>query len=90
MNPTDRLFMRLDIMKMSDFKTRIQMKSKRHKPFIAQVKEFLYDEDDTKVVLKRCKETSFPGEDNDSAKAEEFMVYIKDIKSVDRFRDEEE
>jgi len=83
---TERLFMRLGIMHTKQFKTEIALKSKRYEPFIAKVKDFLYDEDDTKVVFIRCEETNFP-DDNEEQQQEEFTTYIKNIKSVDRFHE---
>ena len=83
---TDRLFTRLGIMKTKGFKTKIVMKSKRLGEFIAKVDDFFYDEDDTKVSFKRCNETVFPAEDEN---AETYITYIKNIKSVDRYKDEE-
>ncbi len=84
---TDRLFTRLGIMCTKNFKTRIEFKSKKTEPFIAKVKDFLYDEDDTKVVFIRCEETRFP---NDTEKDinQEYSTYIKNLKSVDRYDDE--
>jgi len=83
---TERLFMRLGIMHTKEFKTEIAMKSKRYEPFVAMVKEFLYDEDDTKVIFKRCEETSFPDDDEDQ-QLDEYTAYIKNIKSVDRYHE---
>ena len=77
---TEKLRMRLSIMLSKDFKTLITMKSKKHGPFIAKVKDFLYDEDDTKVIFQRCEETKFP----DDIENEEYTTYIKNITSVDR------
>lgn len=77
---TEKLRMRLSIMLSKDFKTLITMKSKKHEPFIAKVKDFLYDEDDTKVIFQRCEETKFP----DDIENEEYTTYIKNITSVDR------
>ncbi|MEM7185442.1 MAG: hypothetical protein AAF466_02190 [Bacteroidota bacterium] len=83
---TDKLFMRLGIMQTKEFKTEIAMKSKRVEPFVAKVKDFLYDEDDTKVVFVRCEETVFP-DDSEENSAEEYTTYIKNIKSVDRYHE---
>lgn len=79
----EKLRMRLSIMLSKDFKTLITMKSKKYEPFIAKVKDFLYDEDDTKVIFQRCDETKFPGDTEDDEK-KEYTTYIKNIKSVDR------
>jgi len=83
---TERLFMRLGIMQTKDFKTEIKMKSKRYEPFIAKVKDFLYDEDDHKVVFQRCEETQFP-DDSEDQKKDTYTTYIKNIKSVDRYHE---
>ncbi len=81
---TERLRMRLNIMKMKDFKAAIVLKSKRLEPFIAKVSEFLYDEDDTKVVFMRTPETVFPTDKEDSEE-NTYTSYIKNIKSVVRY-----
>ena len=74
----EKLFMRLGIMHTKEFKTQIVMKSKRYEPFIAKVKDFLYDEDATKVIFQRCEETSFP-DDTEDEPQDEYMTYIKNI-----------
>lgn len=80
---TEKIRMRLSIMQSADFKTKITLKSKKYVPFISKVENFNYDEDDTKVILKRCEETIFPNEVKDDQQ-EIYVLYIKDIKEVDR------
>jgi len=49
--------------------------------FQASVVEFLYDEDDTKVVLKRLDDDgNFPSGE------ETFTTYVKNIKDVQQIR----
>ena len=65
-----------------DDKIEITLKSKKYKPFIARVKDFNYKEEDARVIFKRCEETVFPDEEENGTQ-EEYMTYIKNIKSVD-------
>lgn len=80
----DKLMMCLGIMKTKDFKTAITFKNKKEPSFVAKVQNFLYDEDATKVVFKRCEETVLPT-DTAETKSAEFVSYIKDLKTVDRY-----
>ncbi len=84
---TEKLRMRLSIMRTKGFKTKIEFKSKKIQPFVAIVKDFLFDEDDTKVVFIRCEETRFPN-DTEIDINQEYSTYIKNLKSVDRYDDE--
>lgn len=83
---TDKLRMRLNIMKNEDYKTLITLKSKRIEPFVAKVDHFDYEEEDSRVILKRCKETVFPNDTKNDA-TEHYTLYIKDIKSVELFEE---
>lgn len=61
---------------------KINLKSKKVKPFIAQVKDFNFKEEHDRVIFKRCEGTIFPT-DTTEIKVREYMVYIKNIKSID-------
>lgn len=79
--------MTLNILKMEKFKAAITPKSKKHAPFICRVKGFDYkDAKGSKVTLTRIPETVFPGQSAD-ALHDEHVMYIKDIKHVDRHWD---
>ncbi len=80
---TEKIRMRLSIMQSAKFKTQIILKSKKFEPFIAIVEDFNYDEDATKVILKRTAETVFPNE-IEGNQQENYVLYVKDIKEVDR------
>ena len=70
-----------------DLKMTVTMKSKKYEPFIAQVKEFNYKEEDPRVIFKRCEGTVFPTDSMEDNSDEEYMVYIKNIKSVEKLLD---
>jgi hypothetical protein len=74
---------RIFILKEEDAKIRIKMKRKINPEFIAKAGDFLFDEDDTKIVFLRCEETVFPNDEKE--KQDKYIVYIKDIIQVDRF-----
>lgn len=74
----------LVLFKTFDDKITITLKSKNYEPFITQVKEFNYKEEDARVIFKRCEETVFPI-DTEETKEEEYMTYIKNIKSVELY-----
>lgn len=75
----------LSLFKTFDDKITITLNSQKHEPFIAQVKDFNYKEEDPKVIFKRCEETVFPTDTSD-CEEEEYMIYIKNIKSVDLYK----
>ena len=65
---------RLGILQRQDAKVLLQMKSKKVPTIIAKVGDYLFDEEDTKVVLLRCEETIFP---NDSkGKQDQYISYL--------------
>lgn len=66
-----------------DLKIKITLKSKKYDPFIAQVKDFNYKEEDPRVIFKRCEETIFPT-DTEENKEAIYMIYIKNIKSAEK------
>ncbi len=78
---TEDIKMTLHIIMMKDYKAEITLKSKKHPMFIAKVQDFNFDEDDAKVILKRCEETVFPDQEKD----ETHTLYVKDIKNVERY-----
>lgn len=77
--------MTLNILKMRSFKALIFLKEKGRKPFIAEIDEFKYENDDTYVILRRGAETLFPVQPGES-QPETFLLNLKDIHAVDRFR----
>ncbi len=66
-----------------DIKMEVILKSKKYEPFMAQVKDFDYKEEDPRVIFKRCEGTVFPT-DTEENQEETYMVYIKNIKSVEK------
>ncbi len=66
-----------------EVKSRITMKSKDYDPFIAIVKDFDFKEEDARVIFKKCEETIFPDGSED-----EYMTYVKNIKSVEGIKPE--
>ncbi|WP_074406565.1 MULTISPECIES: hypothetical protein [Aquimarina] len=74
----------LILYKTFDDKITIILKSKKYKPFITKINGFNYKEEDPRVIFKRCEETVFPTYTEDN-KEEEYMVYIKNIKSVELY-----
>lgn len=78
-------FTRLGILFRQGAKVLLQMKSKKTPTIVAKVGDFLYDENDTKVVLLRCEETVFPNDEK--GKQEQYVTYIKNIRQVDRFEE---
>jgi hypothetical protein len=79
----EEIRMTLSIIEDADFKAIITLKSKKSEPFIAKVADFNYDEDDTKVILKRCEETVFPNQILDVVE-DNYTLYLKNIKEVHR------
>lgn len=73
----------LSLFKTFDIKVKIVLKSKKIDPFIARVKDFNFKEDDDRVIFKRCEETIFPT-DTEEKKESSYMIYIKNIKSVEK------
>ncbi|MDD3773045.1 MAG: hypothetical protein PHC38_10390 [Weeksellaceae bacterium] len=74
--------MMLSIIEIRKEKAIIKMKEKKIESFVASVIDFLYDEDNTKVVLKRNEKTSFfPSEED------RFICYIKDIKEIELMKE---
>lgn len=67
-----KIRMRLGIMQTKGFTARITLKGRSGEVFDANVEDFRYDENDTKVVLRRPE----------SAELE--VVYLKKIASVER------
>ncbi|MBG6129158.1 hypothetical protein IWQ47_000150 [Aquimarina sp. EL_43] len=67
-----------------DDKITVTLKSKIHKPFVTQVKGFNYKEEDPRVIFKHCEESIFPTDTEDN-KEKEYIVYIKNIKSVELY-----
>lgn len=86
MSSTNRSETQKDLVlyKTFDDKITITLKSKEHKPFITQVDDFNYKEEDPRVIFKRCKETIFPTDTKENS-VSEYMTYIKDIKSVELY-----
>lgn len=80
-----KIRMRLGILQGENAKVLLQMKNKKTPTIVAKVGDFLFDEDDTKVVLIRCEETVFPNDDE--GKQEEYITYLKNINQVDRFEE---
>lgn len=70
-----------------DKKMVITLKSKRYNPFVAKVKDYNFNESDTQVIFKRCEETVFPN-DSENEKKEEYMTYIKNIKSIASYKED--
>ena len=87
MSSTNRSEIQKDLSLFKTFgdKINITLKSKKYEPFTAQVKDFDYKEEDPRVIFKRCEETIFPT-DTSNSKEEEYMIYIKNIKSVDLYK----
>lgn len=81
MSTTSKIESELILFETFDDKITITLKSKKHSPFVAQVKDFNYKEEDPRVIFKRCEETVFPTV-IEGSEEEGYMVYIKDIKSV--------
>lgn len=83
MSVTSPIGMKLTMYQSNNMTPLVTLKSKKHAPFIAEIKDFLFDEEDTKVVFKRCDQTvAFPNDDG--VHQEEFTTYIKNIKEVRR------
>lgn len=61
---------------------KITLKSKRINPFIAQVKEFNFKMEDSRVIFKRCPETVFPT-DTEDQKESTYMTFIKNIRTIE-------
>ena len=80
MKPVDRLLMRLDIMRIENLEAIIVMKSKRYQPFVTKVASFDFEEKDSRVMLLRSASTTYFPTD-----ADDYLTYIKNIKSVDRY-----
>lgn len=80
----EEIRMTLSIIKTCKFMAIIILKSKRVEPIIAKVNSFEYKGGETKVILKRCEGTVFPG-DTDDSKQENYILALKDIKHVDKF-----
>lgn len=74
----------LNLFKTFGDKVVITLKSKTSKSFVTKVKDFNYKEEEPRVIFKRCTETIFPT-DTEVTKEEEYIIYIKTIKSVDLF-----
>lgn len=73
--------MRLNLFKIKNRNVKIRMKKKTMPSFEASVEDFLYDEDDTKVILGRLKNSSnFPVVEN------KFTTYIKNIADVQQIK----
>lgn len=82
MSSVEEKRMMLSIIKIRKEKAIIKMKEKKIESFVASVIDFLYDENDTKVVLKRNEKTSFFPSEEDS-----FICYIKDIKEIELMKE---
>ena len=76
---TDKIRMRLNLFKIKKRNVIVTMKSKKTPIFNAEVVEFSYDEDDTKVLLKKI-DSSFPFDEN------ERMFYVKNIEDVQQIK----
>ena len=76
---TDKIRMRLNLFKIKKRNVTITMKSKKTPPFNAEVIDFSYDEDDTKVLLKKI-DSSFPFDEN------ERILYVKNIEDVQQIK----
>ena len=61
------------------------MKSKKVPTLLVKVGDFLFDEEDAKVVLLRCEETIFSNDEK--GKQNQHISYLKNIKQVDRFEE---
>ena len=70
----ERIFMRLGIMQSKGFKTRIVLKSKNSDHIIGTVSDFLYDEDDTKVIIQKDSEN-------------QIILYLSKIQEVTKSED---
>lgn len=86
MADTRKIFTRLGILQRQDAKVLLQMKNKKVPTLVAKVGDFLFDEDDTKVVLLRCEGTTFPNDEK--GKQDQYITYLKNIKQVDRFEED--
>lgn len=78
---------RLDIMITEKLAATITMKSKKYRPFIAKVRDFIFDEDDAKVIFIRTEKTEFPI-DSEEEKPGEYITYIKNVKLVEWIQEE--
>ncbi len=76
---TDKIRMRLNLFKIKKRNVIVTMKSKKTPIFNAEVVEFSYEEDDTKVLLKKI-DSSFPFDEN------ERMFYVKNIEDVQQIK----
>ena len=76
MNHNDKIFTRLGIIRTENELARITLK-KDNIEFVAEVIEFLYDEDETKVILAKSSSTKFF-----PTNEERFTCYFHEIKSV--------
>jgi len=52
----------LVLYKTFDDKITITLKAKKYTPFIAQVRDFNFKEDEDRVIFKRAEETIFPND----------------------------
>ncbi len=78
MKRTDELFMELSMYKNAGSIIKVMLIDKNIEEFITKVSEFKSDEDDTKVIFKRCAETAFY-----PSVEETFMTYIKNIQTIE-------
>lgn len=80
------LGMELSIYRTMKSKILVELKSSKFKPFIAQVKEFIYEVDeDDKVVFERLEETIFPT-DTSEEQSQTYVTAIKNIKELVRVK----
>ena len=75
----DKIRMRLNMFKIKKRNVIVTMKSKKMPIFNAEVVDFSYEEDDTKVLLKKI-DSSFPFDEN------ERMFYVKNIEDVQQIK----
>ena len=75
----DKIRMRLNMFKIKKRNVIVTLKSKKTSIFNAEVLDFSYEEDDTKVLLKKI-DSSFPFDEN------ERMFYVKNIEDVQQIK----
>ncbi len=85
MSDVRSIFNKLGICNSQQIVAKMILKKPKDFILIAKVKDFKYDEEDTKVIFERCEQTEKFPNDTATENPVEYMIYIKHIKSVERF-----
>ncbi|MDI1255444.1 MAG: hypothetical protein PSV16_05025 [Flavobacterium sp.] len=80
------LGMELSMYRTMKSKVLVELKSSKHKPFTAKVKDFVFGEEETSVEFIRLDDTVFPDE-KEGNKSDSYITEMKNIKSVERIRE---